>query len=250
MDVFGANALVKQLLEERPEKVHDILVRCCEYERVRQEITSYVLQSKHRQFEASPPGNRFDITFAPPASTSVHNPHHTGSSFTRQTLPHRLSSNAPTYPLSPARTASSVTSHSTRDESGLGEWVLVPVFAGPNQGEKAIRMNTAPIKYSVIREDVVLKRNLHAAYSLSPIEEQQIHVPCRATENLQLVSVEWCIELTWRRRDSEATHSTMFYVVPKGLLEPDMLLGSEDSGEDIQGVCKHFSNHDDDRTRR
>lgn len=249
MDVFSANALVQQLLKERPEEVYAILVKCCEYEKVRQEI-NYVLQSKDRKFEASLPGNKFDITFAPSPSTSVHNPHQIGSSLTRQRPPGRLSLNAPTYPFSPARTASSVTSHSTRDESGPGEWVLVPVFVGPSPAEKLIRMNTASIKYSVIREDVVFKRNLNAAYSLSPVEQLQIQVPCLATGDLQLVSVGWCIELTWRRRGSEATHSTMFYMVPKGLLELDMVLGSDDSGEDIQGVCKHFGNHDDDRICR
>jgi len=107
-------------------------------------------------------------------------------------------------------------------------------------------MSTAPIKYSVIREDVVVERNLNAAYSLRQAEEQQIYVPCREAEKLQLVSVEWCIQLTWRRPDSQATHSTLFYVVPKDILEPDMLLGFEDSGEETQGVCAHFS-HDADK---
>ena len=239
MDVMGANALVTKLLIERPEKVHDILVRCCEQDKVRQEITSCLLHSTPRQYETSPPANRFDITFAPSPSNSVHNPHHTAS-LPRQRLPRRPSSNVPTYPLSPARTASSVTSLSTRDESGSGEYVLVPVFAGTNKGDKAIRMNTAPIKYSVIREDVVVERSLNDAYSLIPAEVQQIYVPCRAAESPQLVSVEWCIQLTWRRPDSQATHSTLFYIVPKVLLESDMLLGFEDSGEEIQGVCAYF----------
>ncbi|EDU45108.1 predicted protein [Pyrenophora tritici-repentis Pt-1C-BFP] len=243
MDILGAHALVKQLLSDRPDKAHDILVRCCEDERVRQEITSCLLQSRRRQYEASPPSNRFDI--AQSASTSVHSPDHIASPLQRQTLPRHLSSNAPTYPLSPARTASSVTSHSTRDESGSGEYIVVPVFGGASKGDTPIRMKTAPIKYSVIRDDVVVKRKLNVAYSLSPAEEQEIYVPCRMTGNLQLVSVEWCIELTWRRPDSEATHSTMFYVVPKDRLGPDMLLGFEDSGEEIQGVCARFSWNDD-----
>jgi len=44
-------------------------------------------------------------------------------------------------------------------------------------------------------EDVVIERNLNAAYSLSQAKEQQIYVPCREAQRLQLVSVAWCIQL-------------------------------------------------------
>jgi len=97
-------------------------------------------------------------------------------------------------------------------------------------------MKTAPITYSVIRDDVVGKRNLEDSFSLNPAEVAHVQVPHRVSGEVQLVPVSWSIDLTWRRPHSDSTHSTVFYLVPKEVLDIDMCLGYDDSGDASPGV--------------
>jgi hypothetical protein len=235
MNHYGTHQLVTQLVDSNPRKAVDILTRCCEESKILEEVTSYLLQPRARQFEVStPPANRFDITFAPPLSPSSHGSHHTGTPPPRQRLPRRPSST--TYPLSPPATASSVTSHSTRSGSGLGEYILLPTVVEGQVVEVPVRMKTASITYSVIRDDVVGKRNLEESFGLSPAEVAQVPVPHRVSGGVQVVPVSWSIDLTWRRPHSDSTHSTIFYLVPKEVIDVDMYLGYDDSGDGGPGV--------------
>ena len=102
--------------------------------------------------------------------------------------------------------------------------------------ELRVRMKTAPITYSVIRDDVVGKRNLEDSFSLSPAEVAHVQVPHRVSGGVQTVPVSWSIDLTWRRPHSDSTHSTVFYLVPKEVLDIDMCLGYDDSGDASPGV--------------
>jgi len=97
-------------------------------------------------------------------------------------------------------------------------------------------MRSASIKFSVIGGDVVGKRNLEDSFNLSQAEFTHVEVPHRVTGETQLVPVSCAIELTWRRPHRNTTHNTLFYVVPKEVLDIDILLGYEDSGEGIAGV--------------
>jgi hypothetical protein len=216
----------------------DILTRCCEDSKILDEVTSHLLQPRSRQYEApapTPPANRLDITFAPPVSPSSHGSHHTGTPPPRQRPPRRLSST--TYPLSPPGTASSVTSHSTKDGSSSGEYILLPTRVGDKVVEVTVRMKSAPIKYSVIRDDVVGRRNLEDSFPLSQAEVTDVEVPHRASGGVQLVQVHWSIDLTWRRPHSDSTHGTIFYLVPKEVLDVDMCLGCDDSGPGVYIQC-------------
>lgn len=90
-------------------------------------------------------------------------------------------------------------------------------------------MEIAPIKHSVMREDVVRKRNLIS--SLTPIDEFVVFVPHPTGPGPQRqVSVSHCATLEWRRPHSQATHSTTFYIVPNDILDIDIVLGYEDYG--------------------
>jgi hypothetical protein len=90
-------------------------------------------------------------------------------------------------------------------------------------------MKPAPIKHSVIRDDVVHERNLDN--HLTQADELQVTVPQISNPDTQIyVRVFECVTLTWRRHNSNSTHSTKFYVVPKSALAIDVLLGYEDSG--------------------
>jgi hypothetical protein len=242
MSHYGIHHLVTELVENSPKKAADILTRCCEErEKVFQEVTTFLLQSRPRQYEASnPPANRFDITFARPVSPSSHGSHHTGSPPPLQRPPRRSSST--TYPFSRSGTASSVTSHSTRNENGSGEYILLPTLVGTKVVEQKVRMKSAPIKYSVIRDDVVGKRNLDDSSNLNSAELIQVEVPHRASGGIQIVPTSWSIHLTWRRPHSDSTHSTMFYVVSRDVLDIHMYLGYQDSREDSPGVYSQCSN--------
>jgi hypothetical protein len=103
-------------------------------------------------------------------------------------------------------------------------------------------MKSAPIKYSLIRDDVVGKRNLDDSFNLSSAEVTRVEVPHHASGGVQLVPVSCSIDLTWRRPHSNSTHSTMFYVVSKEVLDIDMYLGYEDSDKDSPSMytnCSH-----------
>ena len=102
--------------------------------------------------------------------------------------------------------------------------------------EHMVRMKDASIMYSVIRDDVVGKRNLEESPGLVQAEVTHVDVPHRPSGQNQLVPVSCAIELTWRRPHSDSTHNTLFYVVPNGAIDTDILLGYKDSGEGIAGV--------------
>lgn len=102
--------------------------------------------------------------------------------------------------------------------------------------EQMVRMKTASITYSVIRDDVVGKRNLEESFGLTHADIAHVQVPNRVSGQAQLIPVSWSIGLTWRRPHSDSTHSTTFYLVPKEVLDIDMYLGSDDSGEGSPGV--------------
>jgi hypothetical protein len=234
---YGTHQLVSKLVKESPEKAGDILTRCCEDTKVLEEINAYLLQPRpaHHEAPALLQGG-LDITFGSPPSPSVNSSHHTGSPLPRQGLTRRPSSNPTTYPLSPPRSASSVASHSTRNETSTGQYILLLLFGGTEVEEQLVRMKLAPIKYSAIRGDVVQKRGLDAMCTLIQSEVNEVYVPRRAAVGFDLVPASCSIELTWRRPRSDSTHSTIFYVVPQEALDTDILLGYEDSGEGYTGV--------------
>ncbi|RII06786.1 hypothetical protein CUC08_Gglean010019 [Alternaria sp. MG1] len=239
--LYGTHQLVSKLVKESPEKAVDILTRCCADSKVLEEINAYLLQPKptQREVPALLPGG-LDITFGSPASPSVDSSRHAGSPLPRQRLARRPSSYSTTYPLSPPRSASSVTSHSTRNEISMGEYILLLLFGGTEVEEHLVRMRLAQTRYSVIRGDVVQKRGLDTMCTLVQPDFNEVYVPSRTAAGFDLVPTSCSIELTWRRPRSDSTHNTIFYVVPQEALDTDLLLGCEDSGEGIPGAYIHI----------
>jgi hypothetical protein len=234
MDHLGTHAMVSRLVAMHPEKSVDILVRCCEDGKVRNEIISCFLQH-----EAVSPSSRLNMPLAPPASTSLLDLNNSGFPHPPQRLARHPSLNAgPFTPISPPRTASSTASHSTKNGNASGEYILFPTFTENGIEEKMVRMRTAPIRHSVIR-DAVLTRSLNA--SLSPVEGYHVSVPDLTNPDIHRdVLVSYFTKLTWRRPSSDSTHSTTFYVVSRNVLDTDVLLGDEDSGEVTSGVYARF----------
>jgi hypothetical protein len=113
---------------------------------------------------------------------------------------------------------------------------LLPTLVGSKVVDQKARMRSASIEHSVIREDIVGRRNLDDTSNVSRAELDHVEVPHRVTGAFQPVRVSFAIELTWRRPHSGSTHDTLFYVVPKDALDIDMLLGYKDSNEEVAGV--------------
>lgn len=84
-----------------------------------------------------------------------------------------------------------------------------------------------------MREEVARRHNI----ATSTAEEYTVSVPHNAAPHAHIqVLVSECVTLQWRRPQSNTTHNTTFYIVPKNVLDIDILLGYEDSGEDAPGV--------------
>jgi len=244
----GAQQLVERLVEESPEKAVDILVRYYHQDaNIHEEIKAYLLH--HRPSRNAHPGplsppNSFNITLGRPHPTPSIDSHHSASPPPRQRLPHRASTSSARpftgAPLSPPSTVSSVTSRSSKGEAVAGEYVILLTFTEGSVKEHIVRMRTAPIAHSLMREEVVHRRNLTA--SLVPAEECGVFLPYPAGSHAQKeVPVTYCAKLEWFRSGSNSTHSTTFYIVPREMqhmLDVDVLLGYKDSGEGASGVYK------------
>jgi hypothetical protein len=234
MDSFAAHTLVRQFVTTCPEKVEDILVRCCADRKWYDEISNIcLLRARDGQQPSTPasPASRLEINFPPKTRIPSLDSHHSVSPPPRQRATRHLPSNSRQFatPLSPPSTASSTASRSTKNEAVTGEYILLPALSENGVKEEMVRMKSAPIEHSVIREDVVHGRNL--GNQLTQTDEPQVTVPHISNPDTQIyVRVFECITLTWRRHNSNSTHSTKFYVVPKSALAIDVLLGYHDSG--------------------
>ncbi|KAF2686955.1 hypothetical protein K458DRAFT_402477 [Lentithecium fluviatile CBS 122367] len=235
-----ARRLVDQFVRQWPKKAVDILVRCCDDENILREIMTdlAVQQPGTSQQEAFSPSNGLNLTIGrlgQPRPTSSRDSQHSASPPPRQTPRRRPSSNArPFAPPSPpsTRTASSVISHSSKDDVGPGEYIVLIIITEKSVDEKVARMRNEPIMHSVMREDVARKRKI----TTSRAEECYVSVPhpTVARAHTQVPVLE-CATVEWRRPQSNSTHSTTFYIVPRDVLDIDILLGYEDSGEGASG---------------
>lgn len=234
MDCYRIRDCVARLVDHFPEQAVEILARCCEEQKeTLHEVLASLIPPKHNE-SPLPVGNNINVTFPPRVPPSSHGSQHTGTPPPRQGPPRRFPSTS--YPISPPATASSVTSHSTRDENSSGEYILLPTLVGTKVVDHKVRMRPALIKHSVIRGDVVGRRQLEDSFNISQAGLTHVEVPHRVTGELRLVPVSCAIELTWRQPHSNSTHETLFYVVPKETLDIDILLGYDDSGQEIAGV--------------
>ena len=239
MEYVGANALVKRLIAEHPEKAADILARCYEDRKVSSEVMSCFLQSTNGQHEILRSPNSVANIFPPRTPARSSSSQHSGSPPPRHRVSRHPSSDARLFTLSHSRTASSTTSRSARDEVNLGEYILLLDLSDMGVEEKLVRMKTAQIRHSIIREDVAHKRSLNA--SINQEEETQVFVPCTSNpEDYTEIRVSESITLIWRRPNSNSTHSTTFFLVSKNVLNTDVVLGYEDSGEGSSGVYTCF----------
>ncbi|KAF2848340.1 hypothetical protein T440DRAFT_520037 [Plenodomus tracheiphilus IPT5] len=226
---LGARVTVTEFISRYPDKAFDYLVRHFEDDpRVQAEINAYLSESGHfRGFEHS---NIQKGQFA----TSPIDSHHHGSPPSRQKSSHRPSFGAAhppfTSPLSPPGSASQASRTSSKGEASPRLYIKILTDTDTGVEEEMVRVRHAPIPHSVIHMAVVDRLNLND--NLAPIDRFQIPVLRSTAPGIHiLVHVSDSISLTWIRPGSDMTHKTTFYVVTGELLDIDVLLGQEDSGE-------------------
>lgn len=221
MDYVKARAMVAQLFEHNLEKAQDILARCCEDKKIYDEI--YYSVSTLGASPHQPAGRgSYESSVAP----SLHESHHSGSHIHQQEIPLRP---LPGYIPTPARTARSEASHSTKGDTGHKEYIYLLNIAEGAVEEQLVRMKIAPIVHSVIRYDLVSKEELDA--NTVPAEEGLVQIPLDADAGTTIVVPYRCVvKLTWVRLKSGRTHSTKFYVVDEKTLDDDMIISYADAG--------------------
>lgn len=232
----GFHRRVERLVYDFPEKAVDIILSHCHDQHTCNEIMAFLAdQPTQPDARSSPRGLNITVGTAtpslPPPSTEAPN-----YPLTRDVRSRPLGSyTGAAAPLSPPRTVSSTASRSSAGGNRSAEDILLYGDDDEDLKPKPVRMKTAAIEHSVIRDDVVHSRNL--GENLNSIAPFTVQVPQReAPSNVVDVVTMRCVQITWRRRNSDSTHLTMFYVVPGRLIDADVLLGCTDSGEPLIGM--------------
>lgn len=90
-----------------------------------------------------------------------------------------------------------------------------------------VKMRTANVRHSLIRDDLIARHKLDI--NPRPSDYPTVLLP----EGYE-ARVSYCVELQWERQglDTCGTHSTPFFAVPANRIDTDIILGYEDSGEE------------------
>jgi hypothetical protein len=231
MAIYGRENAVRQLITHKPEKAVEILVGCCEDGRIWEMVSNAFVPTGDGP-EPSSPRNNLSISFGPQPPMSPDGSQHSDSPRPFQRLQRYSTPITRQFAThSPPPTESSVTSRSSRDS----DYGLFFDHQGRVVEEHLLRIRTANIEHSVIRHDIVHKRHLSGA--IERLNGCYVSVTQSATPHLQRqVQAFSCINLDWRRPNSDITQRSTFYLVPRGELDTDVLLSYHDSGENGSGM--------------
>jgi hypothetical protein len=162
-----------------------------------------------------------DPSPAHPGASPTHSHRHSSS------LPQRsIRQSVPGVPhglQTPSNSAGSVKSHgSSLTALGVEKiWLLSHEDAGKDY---LVISRSAPGRDNLIRERALYNRG----FGTDQIEvNESVTVPGRQ----RAVSVRAAVNLTWRRPEEAMTSMDTFYIVPEGLLDSDVVLGSDESIE-------------------
>lgn len=223
---------LQRFVTDFKEKAVDILLRCCHDENIEKEIVDVLLEVPTSAANNPHTNN----THLPPAAKTYSNPQRAAP------IPsghHRQASNGYVgpneAPPSPPKTRSNQSkSISGRDST---ENIVILSLTEEDEVKKSVAiMKLAQTNYSVIGEHMI-KEGRIPGNNVEDIDEQWISIPKKGAPGSSVsVKVTSCAELTWKRMKptrfmSQASHSTVFYLVAQELLDIDVLLGNADSGE-------------------
>lgn len=217
------------LLEDCPKEAAGILARFYrDFTEVKCEIDSILLLSRNGQQDTSRSPQSITVTIPPQIPARPSSSHHSGS-------PPPLRARSNVRPLPPLSPPSSLGARSTRGTTTPGEWILLVNFIHREVEEKPVLMRSGQCQLSLIREDIADEQSRYT--SISQGNEYRVLVPQHGNPDTCIpMHVSESITLTWRRPNSGSTHRTTFFLIPKGVLDTDVILGYEDSGEGSPGV--------------
>jgi hypothetical protein len=231
---------VQRLIADHPEKAAEMLWKCCHDETVQEEIKVFLIDNLDQQPKSKPHRSssytaKIDNIPAIPAPITPpgsHRSHRSGSFSDYHRTPNRNHA-AIRGKQDPSPTRSgSMHSKSSISKSAKEYIFILATSDDEDLIEHPARMKSAQVEHSVINDNMFAAGRICGSNIEEEIPEQEIAIPCRRTpEMYTYVTVSSCAKLTWRRSSSDATHKTLFYLVPQEYLDIDVLLGIRDSGE-------------------
>jgi hypothetical protein len=216
--------VLQRFVEDHPEKAVEVLMKCCHDQDIEKDITEYLLDQQSKSSENTGNNN----AYAAPAPKKSLASQRTGSFSSNARQSTRNYSHA--EPPSPPKTRSNH-SKSLSGKDGRETILILATNEDDCIERLPATMMLAPIEYSVISEQMFDAGRICDS-NIEELEGEEISVPKRGSLGmLAQVTVYSRAKLTWKRSKSNATHTTMFYLVHQEFLDVDLLLGSLDSGE-------------------
>ena len=210
-------SLAEELVKEHPKKTIELLMDYLQDKEIRATTERYIWENPARRNPDTALERRHEGS---PPHTHRRNP--------------SVSQGTPRYDVQSARygvqtpptSAGSVKSHA----SGLtaaGMEKITFLSSDDNIPDQTVIARNAPGRYNLIDKEVADSRGL----SVDPEDVDEsilVHLPSGAKRR---VSVQTAVYLTWHRRGAYRTSKNAFYIVPEGLLNSDVVLGSDESME-------------------
>jgi hypothetical protein len=220
--------ILQRFVEAHPDKAVDVLIKCCHDLDIEKEIIEYLLDQQLISADAT--GNN-DAHVAPaPRATSASQRTGSFSSNRRQSIRNYPGMGVRGDSPSPPKSRSNQ-SKSLSGKDGKENILILATNEDDDIKKLPATMMLAPIEYSVINEHMFDAGRICDS-NREGIDEEQISVPQRGVPGALIqIPVTSRAELTWKRSKSNASHQTVFYIVPQEYLDIDLLLGTLDSGE-------------------
>jgi hypothetical protein len=220
--------VLQSFVENHPGKAVEVLMKCCHDQDIEKDIVDYLLD---QQLESTDNTGNNDAYVAPTPKRSLAS-QRTGSfsSNPRQSTRNHSGFGTHAEPPSPPTTRSN-NSKSLSGKDGRETILILATNEDDGIEKLPATMMLAPIEYSVISEQMFDNGRICDS-NIEEIDEEEISVPRRGAPGLlSQITVSSRAKLTWKRSKSNASHTTMFYLVHQQFLDVDLLLGSLDSGE-------------------
>jgi hypothetical protein len=221
--------VLQRFVEDHPEKAVEVLIKCCHDQDIEKDIIEYLLDQQLKSTENT--ANNDAYVAPAPKTSSASQRTASFSSNRRQSTRNYSSMGAHADLPSPPKTRSNH-SKSLTGKDGRENILILATDEDEEIETHLATMRSAPmIEYSVISEHMFETGRICAS-NIQETDEEQISLPRRGFPGALIqISVSSCAKLTWKRSTSNASHKTIFYLVPQEFLDIDILLGSLDSGE-------------------
>ncbi|KAI4605743.1 hypothetical protein J4E83_010406 [Alternaria metachromatica] len=210
-------SLAEELVKDHPKKTIELLMDYLQDKEIRATTERYIWENPARRSPETALEHRHE---ASPPRAHRRNP-------SAPQGPPRYDVQSARYSVqTPPTSAGSVKSHG----SGLtaaGMEKITFLSCDDEIPDQTVIARNAPGRYNLIDKEVADSRGLN----VDPVDVDEsilVHLPSGAKRR---VSVQTVVYLTWHRRGAYRTSKNAFYIVPEGLLNSDVVLGSDESME-------------------